>query len=84
MEKKNVEAIDNRLDNIKEPTAKDLDDEELEMFAEDLDALGEEAPLLDIDFEDGNEEAMKIEDIEKGIERSSLARRGENCGHAAL
>ena len=64
MEKKKTDAFDSRLDDIKEPTAKDLDDEELELMSEDLDALGEEAPLLDIDFEDGNEEARKIEEIE--------------------
>ncbi len=62
MDKKNNDTLE-KLDNIKEPTAEELE-EELEPLPEDLDALSSETPLLDIDFDDVPEEEMKLDDID--------------------
>ena len=64
MENKTEEMIDNRLDNIEEPTAKELEEEELEGISKDLDALGEETPLLDIDYDEPTDEDLKLEELE--------------------
>ncbi len=63
MEKKILETADNRLDNIKEPTAEDLE-EEVEAVPEDLEALAEEAPLLDLDFEGTDDESLKLDELD--------------------
>ena len=63
MEKKILETDDNRLDNIKEPTAEDLE-EEVEAVPEDLEALAEEAPLLDLDFEGTDDESLKLDELD--------------------
>ena len=63
MEKKILETADNRLDNIKEPTAEDLE-EEVEAVPEDLEALAEEAPLLDLDFEGTDDENLKLDELD--------------------
>ena len=63
MEKKILETADSRLDNIKEPTAEDLE-EEVEAVPEDLEALAEEAPLLDLDFEGTDDESLKLDELD--------------------
>ncbi len=71
MDKNNNETF-GKLDNIKEPTAEDLE-EELEPMPEDLDALSAETPLLDIDFDDVPEDEMKLDDIDSSVMDSSDA-----------
>ena len=63
MEKKILETTDNRLDNIKEPTAEELE-EEVEAVPEDLEALAEEAPLLDLDFDGTDDESLKLDELD--------------------
>ncbi len=64
MEKKKKDTIDSRLDDVKEPTRAELEEEELEEIPEDLDALANDPELLDIDFDDPSVEALKMEEIE--------------------
>ena len=71
MDKNNNETLE-KLDNIKEPTAEELE-EELEPMPEDLDALSAETPLLDIDFDDVPEDEMKLDDIDASVMDSSDA-----------
>ena len=63
MEKKILETTDNRLDNIKEPTAEELE-EEVEAVPEDLEALAEETPLLDLDFDGTDDEGLKLDELD--------------------
>ncbi len=60
MEKENRDLLDNKLDNIKEPTKEELEEEELDM-PEDLDALVDNPELLDIDFDDPATESADTE-----------------------
>ena len=60
MEKENRDLLDNKLDNIKEPTKEELEEEELDM-SEDLDALVDNPELLDIDFDDPATESADTE-----------------------
>ena len=60
MEKENRDLLDNKLDNIKEPTKEELEEEELDM-SEDLDALVDNTELLDIDFDDPATESADTE-----------------------
>jgi len=55
-----------KLDNIKEPTAEELE-EELEHLPDDL----EEAPLLDIDSDEGTQDNRQIDDIDLSVMDSS-------------
>jgi len=60
MEKDNKDLMDNKLDNIKEPTKEELEEEELDM-PEDLDALVDDPELLDIDFDDPSTETPEVD-----------------------
>ncbi len=73
MEKKNKELLDSRLDNVKEPTREELEEEELEQIPEDLDALVDETELLDIDFDDPSAEALKLEEMEAENAEANLS-----------
>ena len=57
MEKENKDLLDNRLDDVKEPTKEELEEEELDI-PEDLDALVDDPELLDIDFDDPSTETI--------------------------
>ena len=57
MEKENKDLMDNRLDDVKEPTKEELEEEELDI-PEDLDALVDDPELLDIDFDDPSTETI--------------------------
>ena len=57
MEKENKDLMDNRLDDVKEPTKEELEEEELDI-PEDLDALVDDPELLDIDFDDPSTESI--------------------------
>lgn len=55
MEKKNGNDAISRLDDIKEPTAKDLEDEELIVLPEDLDNLEDDPSLVELEDEASQE-----------------------------
>ena len=57
MEKENKDLLDNRLDDVKEPTKEEFEEEELDI-PEDLDALVDDPELLDIDFDDPSTETI--------------------------
>lgn len=67
MEKKNSNDSLGRLEDIKEPTAKDLEDEELIILPEDLDNLEEDPNIIDLEDE-GNTETTKSTELEQGEE----------------
>ena len=71
MENKILETTENRLDNIKEPTAEELQ-EEVEAVPENLEALAEEAPLLDLDFDGTDDESLKLDELDtENIDKSA-------------
>ena len=57
MEKENKDLMDTKLDDVKEPTKEELEEEELDM-PEDLDALVDDPELLDINFDDPSTESI--------------------------
>ena len=72
MEKENKDLMDNRLDDVKEPTKEELEEEELDM-PEDLDALVDDPELLDIDFDDPSTEKIDVDtDTADGADNVSL------------
>ncbi len=73
MEKKNKDKLDSKLDNVKEPTKEELEEEELEAIPEDLDALVEDTQLLDIDFDDPSAENLKLEELEAENAEANLS-----------
>ena len=64
MENKTSNNLSSRLDNIKEPTAKELEDEELLIEPQDLEDLEQEPPLLELDIDEPNDEAIKFSELD--------------------
>lgn len=56
-----------KLDDIKDPTAEELEDEELELLPDELDSLTGETPLLDLDFDYVPDDSMKVDDIDTSV-----------------
>lgn len=66
MDKKINDTV-GKLDDIKDPTAEDLEDEELELLPDELDSLTGETPLLDLDFDYVADDSIKADDIDESI-----------------
>ena len=66
MDKKINDTV-GKLDDIKDPTAEDLEDEELELLPDELDSLTGETPLLDLDFDYVADDSIKADDIDESV-----------------
>ena len=66
MDKKINDTV-GKLDDIKDPTAEELEDEELEILPEELETLTGETPLLDLDFDYISDDSVKVEDIDTSV-----------------